>query len=65
MTAATKLLTVPETAAALGVSRRTVYRQIAEGELPVVLVRDRIRISQAAVRAYIRSNTQPAFRRLA
>lgn len=61
----TQLLTVPQAGAALGISRRTVYRLIAEGELPVVMVRTRIRIAQEAIGAYVRSNTQPAYRRLA
>lgn len=58
-----QLLTVPLTAAALGVSSRTVYRMVAEGELPVVMVRNRIRISTASIAAYQKSLTVPAYRR--
>lgn len=59
----TTLLTVPEAAASLGVSRRTLYRIVAEGDLPVVMVRGRIRLTPAALSKYEKSLTVPAFRR--
>ena len=40
MTAETRLLTVPEVAERLRVSRPTVYRRIAEGSLPAVRLGD-------------------------
>lgn len=60
----TRLLTVPEVAEALRVHRGTVYRLIAEGAFPVTRVRDRVRISTAALDEYVKRNTDPAYRRI-
>ncbi|MBI4997818.1 MAG: helix-turn-helix domain-containing protein [Rhodocyclales bacterium] len=57
------LLTIPATAARMGVSRRTVEREIADGRLPVVGVRGARRVDEADLEAYIArsriTNTRP------
>lgn len=59
-----QLLTIPETAKALGVgSRNTVYDLIAQGELPVVTVGKVSRIDLDDVQAYIDRNKSVAPRR--
>lgn len=61
----TLLLTVPEAAAELRLHRATVYRLIAEGALPVVRVTRRgVRINRDALNEYVKSQTDPAFRRI-
>lgn len=56
------LLSIPAVAAALDVDRRTVYRFIAAGELPVVDLRtgtgrSRIRVPAAALEEFITSRS--------
>jgi excisionase family DNA binding protein len=57
-TQGTALLTVNEAAEELLVSRRTIYRYIADGALPTVNIgregRSRTRVSREALTAYIR-----------
>lgn len=64
------LLSVPAVAAALDVDRRTVYRFIAMGELPVVDLRtgtgrSRVRVPAAGLEEFInrRAVSRPARRR--
>ena len=52
----TPLLTIPETAAQLGVSRRTVEREIESGVLAYVEVRGAKRITPADLAEYINRN---------
>lgn len=59
------LLSVPEAAAALGCSRYTVYRLIADGELPTVEFRRGVRISTKALHEFIAEREVPAYRRIA
>ncbi|MFI2314259.1 helix-turn-helix domain-containing protein [Streptomyces sp. CB00072] len=54
----TRLLSIPAVAAALDVDRRTVYRFIAAGELPVVDLRtgqgrSRVRVPEAGLHDFI------------
>ena len=60
----TRLMTVPEVAAALRVHRSTAYRLIAEGAFPVTHVRRRVRVSEQALDEFVKRNTDPAFRRV-
>ncbi|QOV34992.1 helix-turn-helix domain-containing protein [Streptomyces ferrugineus] len=60
-----RLLSVPAVAAALDVDRRTVYRFIAAGDLPVVDLRtgtsrSRIRVPAAGLDAFISSRAVAA-----
>lgn len=50
-------LTVAEVAAALNLGRNTVYDLIRTGDLPAIRVGRAIRIPQAALTAWINSNT--------
>jgi excisionase family DNA binding protein len=50
------LLSVPAAAARLGVDRKTVWRLIREGELPVIEVRTRTLIDPADLRTFIAVN---------
>lgn len=54
------LLTVPEVAARLKVSRFSVYRLIHDGDLPMVSVRATTRVKEADLDAYIEKNTTKA-----
>lgn len=62
----TPVLTVPETAAALRISKRTVYRLIECGDLPATDVacststRSKTRIERAAIYAFLRSRSRTA-----
>lgn len=47
------LLTLPQAAGQLGISRRTLEREIADGRLPVVEIRGAVRIDEADLREYI------------
>ncbi|WP_369392467.1 helix-turn-helix domain-containing protein [Streptomyces sp. CG1] len=65
-----RLLSIPAVAAALDVDRRTVYRFIAAGELPVVDLRtgagrSRVRVPAAGLEEFISSRavTPPVSRR--
>lgn len=59
-----QLLTIPETARALGVgSKNTVYQLIAQGELPVVTVGKVSRVDLDDVREYIARQKRTAPRR--
>ncbi|MEU5838359.1 helix-turn-helix domain-containing protein [Streptomyces diacarni] len=65
-----RLLSIPAVAAALDVDRRTVYRFIAAGDLPVVDLRtgtgrSRVRVPTAGLDEFIshRAVAQPAVRR--
>jgi len=49
-----RVLRPDQVAEILDVSRRTVYRLVAEGELEAFRVRGSLRIRESAVRAYIR-----------
>lgn len=51
-----KFLTVREVAAALRVSRMTVYRLVHSGELAAVHVGKSYRVPEAAVDAYLRAS---------
>ncbi|MEV5483579.1 MULTISPECIES: helix-turn-helix domain-containing protein [Streptomyces] len=60
-----RLLSIPAVAAALDVDRRTVYRFIAAGELPVVDLRtgtgrSRVRVPSAALEEFIGSRAVAA-----
>lgn len=57
-----RLLSIPAVAAALDVDRRTVYRFIASGDLPVVDLRtgpgrSRVRVPAAGLEEFISSRT--------
>jgi excisionase family DNA binding protein len=62
----TALLTIPETAAELRVSPKTVYRRIAAGDLEVTDIAatgafgTRTRVPRASLDAYIKSRTRRA-----
>ena len=47
------LLTIPETAASLQVSRATVYRLVKDGSLQVVKVRGLTRVRPSAIARYL------------
>lgn len=53
-----EVLTIPQVAERLKVSRNTVYRLIADGELPVVEVRGKSRVADADLQKYIDRNTR-------
>lgn len=57
-----RLLKVPEAAEALGVSRHTIYRLIAAGELSSVCVgnRNATRIEESALTAYVERKRRKA-----
>lgn len=50
-------LTVREVAAEFRVSRMTIYRLVNAGTLPSVRVGNSVRITRAAVRAYLRGTS--------
>ena len=52
----TRLLTVPETAEALRVSRVTIYRLVAGGVLPAHRVGQQLRIDETELREYVLAN---------
>jgi excisionase family DNA binding protein len=55
------LLTVPEVAAALGLSRARAYALIAEGRIPAVHISSRsIRVPRAAFDAWLREKAETA-----
>ncbi len=54
--AAVNLLTVAEVAAAMRVSKMTVYRLVHSGELPALRVGKSFRVSQDAVNEYLRKS---------
>ena len=57
----TQLLTVPETAARLGVGRTYVYNLIAHGELPSVDLghgKSKVRVAEAALEEWIKRRTR-------
>lgn len=56
----TELLTIPQVAARLKVTPRTVYRLISAGDLPVVEVGSVSRVSEEALKQYIDRNTRVA-----
>lgn len=55
-----ELLTIPQAAERLKVSRNTVYRLISAGELPVVEVGSVSRINEDDLKEYIDRNTRTA-----
>jgi excisionase family DNA binding protein len=55
-----EVLTIPQVAQRLKVSRNTVYRLISAGELPVVEVGSVSRVSELDLKAYIDRNTRVA-----
>lgn len=55
-----ELLTIPQVAERLKVSRNTVYRLISAGELPVVEVGSVSRVSEKALQEYVDRNTRVA-----
>ncbi len=60
-TAERPLLTVPEVATKLGVSRQHAYRLIAEGRLPAVRLSERrLRVPQEALDAWLQVQTNRA-----
>lgn len=60
MTPLVPLLTVPDVAEILGVSRYTVYRLASTGSLRSVNVGAQIRFEEEAVRAYVARQTTEA-----
>lgn len=46
-----RLLTIPEVAERLGITRKTVYRRIASGDLPVVDIGDGTGRSKSRIRS--------------
>lgn len=65
----TRLLTIPEVAAALRCGRTSVYELISAGELPATDVavkgRPKTRVTEAAVNAFIEKRTRQAPKRRA
>ena len=55
-----EVLTIPQAAERLKVSRNTVYRLISAGDLPAVTVGSVQRVSEADLQAYIQRNTRVA-----
>lgn len=55
-----KLLSVQETAQMLGLSSRTLYRMVCDGELPCIKVGKSVRYDPSDVQAYIDRNRTPA-----
>ena len=55
-----EVLTIPQVAARLKVSRNTVYRLIGAGELPVVQVGSLSRVAEADLQDYIDRKTRVA-----
>jgi excisionase family DNA binding protein len=53
-----EVLTIPQVADRLKVSRNTVYRLISAGELPVVEVRGKSRVAESDLQQYIDRNTR-------
>jgi excisionase family DNA binding protein len=53
------LHSIPETARLLGVGKRSIYRQISEGNLPVVKLGRRTLVAASALRAFIEAASQP------
>jgi excisionase family DNA binding protein len=51
-----QLLTLPEATTQLRVAPRTVYREIARGNLPVVRIGKAVRILQDDLDAYVEKN---------
>lgn len=49
-----KLLTIQQTAAAMGVSRTTVWRMLRDGGLPFVELRGSRRVPSAAITAFVK-----------
>ena len=56
---ASELLTVPETAAFLDVSRDTVYRLIREGQLPHVRLGRLLRVPRTKLDEWLETETSP------
>lgn len=54
------LLSLPQVAERLGVSRATAYRLVAAGEFDVVQVRGAKRIPDSSVEAFVKRNSTPA-----
>jgi excisionase family DNA binding protein len=50
------LLTLPAVALQLGISRRTLEREIADGRVPVVMIRGAVRIDEIDLQAYIQQS---------
>ena len=50
------LLSLPTAAKELGISRRTLEREIADGRLAVVEIRGAVRIDESDLQAYIRQS---------
>lgn len=57
MTTANELLTIPETAQELRVSRSTVYEMIASGDLERIKLRKAVRVRRESVDRVKRSGT--------
>jgi excisionase family DNA binding protein len=55
---ASALLTIPRAATRLGVSPRTIRREVAAGRLPVVRIRSTVRIAATALTDYQNSNSR-------
>lgn len=53
-----EVLTIPQVADRLKVSRNTVYRLISDGALPVVEVRGKSRVAESDLQKYIDRNTR-------
>jgi excisionase family DNA binding protein len=50
---------IPEAARLLGVGRRSVYRQISQGNLPVIKLGRRTLVAASALHAFIEAASQP------
>jgi excisionase family DNA binding protein len=50
---------IPEAARLLGVGKRSIYRQISEGNLPVVKLGRRTLVSSSALRAFVEAASKP------
>jgi excisionase family DNA binding protein len=50
---------IPETARLLGIGKRSVYRQINEGNLPVIKLGRRTLVTSSALRDFIEAASKP------
>ena len=50
---------ISEAARLLGVGKRSIYRQISEGNLPIVKLGRRTLVSSSALRAFVEAASKP------
>lgn len=55
-----EFMTVREAAMALGVSATTAYRMVASREIPALVLRGRVRVPRAALRAWLEATSKAA-----